>query len=235
MQNDDLKNDIVSITGHELRTVMSGNKWALKMLLDHDLGSLNSEQEQLIKKSYENNETMIGLVNQLLTHKESTHETSPTANSEIIVVDLLKEIIEDFRSEAFKRGIEIVFIEPDTETEKLLKLNFNPKLFKIIFQNLLSNALKYNKANGNVFITAIAVPNGVQISVRDTGIGIPKDEQKTMFTKFKRASNAQKSSEDGSGLGLYITSRIIAENGGIIEFESNEGVGTTFTFTLYNN
>lgn len=233
MQKDDSKIDIVSITGHELRTLISGNKWALKMLLDKDLGEINSEQEQLIKKSYEKNEKMLELINQLLLLKESEDKVE-NKNEKILIPDEIEKIIDDYRSEAYKREIEIIFLNPDKESKKHMEINFNKKVFKIILQNLLSNALKYNKKNGSIFVSIIVIDNGVKVAVRDTGIGIPKADQQNIFNKFYRASNATKTSENGSGLGLYITNRIIVENGGIMEMESEEGVGSTFTFSIFN-
>jgi signal transduction histidine kinase len=105
----------------------------------------------------------------------------------------------------------------------------------MVFQNLLSNAIKYTPNGGNVSIS-IARGSGtkdtVYVTIADTGIGIPKDEQDKVFEKMHRAKNAQASVPDGTGLGLYVVKTIVERVKGSITFDSIEGKGTTFHVML---
>ena len=103
---------------------------------------------------------------------------------------------------------------------------------RAVLQNLLENAIKYTIDGGKVEIDVKKEDDHLLISINDNGIGIPKDQAKNVFVKFFRARNAIRQETDGSGLGLYITKSIIEKNGGTIYFESEEGKGSTFYFTV---
>ncbi|MCD6122536.1 MAG: HAMP domain-containing histidine kinase, partial [Spirochaetales bacterium] len=101
-----------------------------------------------------------------------------------------------------------------------------------IITNLLSNAIKYTNRGGEITLKMTAEGEQVFIEVSDTGIGIPKEEQKKLFNEFFRASNARQFTEDGTGIGLAIVKANVDRHGGKIEFKSEEGKGTTFKVTL---
>ena len=98
--------------------------------------------------------------------------------------------------------------------------------------NLLSNACKYSLAGATTTITVKHEADVIQIDVSDTGIGISPTDQSKLFTKFFRADNSETSEVPGTGLGLYITKNIIETHGGQICVRSEEGAGSTFSFTL---
>ncbi|MDO8574108.1 MAG: ATP-binding protein, partial [bacterium] len=104
----------------------------------------------------------------------------------------------------------------------------------LAISNLLDNAIKYNVKNGSVTISLLRLPDKpyLQVSIKDTGIGVPSGEVSKLFSKFFRAENAMKADTEGSGLGLYITKNIVGRHGGVIWAESIIGRGTTFYFTL---
>ena len=103
---------------------------------------------------------------------------------------------------------------------------------KLAIQNLLDNAIRYTQPGGRVTASLKYVKKEIEFSIKDTGIGIPKDQQERVFTKFFRGANAIRLETEGSGLGLFITKNIIEAHGGKIWFESEENVGTTFHFTI---
>ena len=103
---------------------------------------------------------------------------------------------------------------------------------RIAVQNLVDNAINYTSSGGRVTVSLNYGRNELGVVVKDTGVGIPEDQKKRIFSKFFRGSNVIKVETDGSGLGLFITKNIIEAHGGKIWFESEEGKGTTFSFSL---
>lgn len=102
----------------------------------------------------------------------------------------------------------------------------------LAFQNLVDNALKYTQSGGTITISLKKEEHEIKISVKDTGVGIPKDQQVRVFNKFFRGANVMRMETEGSGLGLFIAKNIIEAHGGKIWFKSDESKGTTFWFTL---
>ena len=103
---------------------------------------------------------------------------------------------------------------------------------QLAIQNLLDNALHYTKKGGKVTVEIWHDTKEVRVSFTDTGIGIPQEQQQRVFEKFFRAVNARMVDTDGSGLGLYLVHNIVEAHGGKVWFESEEGKGSTFTFSL---
>jgi two-component system, OmpR family, sensor histidine kinase VicK len=112
------------------------------------------------------------------------------------------------------------------------KVNLDDKLMRIVWQNLLSNALKYTPAKGQITISIAKDKTKVKIAVADTGMGIPKAQQKNIFTKLFRADNVREKETSGTGLGLYIVKSVIEQFGGKVWFKSIEKKGTTFYVTI---
>jgi len=224
-----LKTEFVSLAAHQLRTPLSAIKWTLKMLLDGDLGKVEGEQREYIKRTYQSNERMISLINDLLnvTRIEEgryLYKPVPTDLGSVIdfVINSLKEKIE-------KRKVKVVFARPQ---KKLLKVKVDVEKIRLAIHNLINNAVSYTHVGGKVTVSLRNNKEGVEFKVSDNGIGISKDEQKRVFTKFFRGNNAVRKETTGTGLGLYITKNVIEAHGGKIWFESEEGKGSTFYFTL---
>ncbi|HSE56542.1 MAG TPA: HAMP domain-containing sensor histidine kinase [Candidatus Paceibacterota bacterium] len=222
------KADLISISAHELRTSLSAVKWLLKMLVDEDFGKLSDEQRSLLERASLSNDRMIALVNDVLT---LNHTDDSTINYKIELIDMVQlvdEVVFDFTSEGFKKGVEIVFIKPSER----LSVSGDKLRLRVVMQNLLENAIKYSERGSRISIFLTPAGENVQLTVKDSGIGIPPDEQQNIFNKFFRASNAVKKESVGSGLGLYTTKRIIEVHKGTITFETEQGKGTSFMVTL---
>lgn len=233
-ENDELKNinlvksDLISISAHQLRTSLSASKWILKMFLDKDLGQLTSEQENLINKAYESTERMIHLTNDMLTLNHTEDTILKFNFSKINLVELLDETIFEFYSESRKKDIELIFIKPNTS---IPEIQADKEMIRVVLQNLIENSIKYSNEKGKVMISIGVSGQNVELSVRDEGITIAKEDQPKIFEKFYRAENAKQKEIIGSGLGLFTTKKIVEHHNGKIWFESNEK-GTTFFVTL---
>jgi signal transduction histidine kinase len=224
-----IKTEFVSLAAHQLRTPLSAIKWTLKMLLDGDLGEITKEQRDFLGKTYQSNERMIALINDLLDItriEEGRYLYKPVlADFESIC----QFVINSFKDEIKKKEIKFKFKKPE---KKLPQVKVDVEKIRLTISNLLDNAIKYTPTGGKVTVSLRHVKKEIELSVKDTGVGIPKDQQGRVFTKFFRGANVMRMETEGSGLGLFITKNIIEAHGGKIWFESEEGKGATFYFTL---
>jgi len=224
------KSDIVSVGAHQIRTSLSALKWIIKMFLDGDLGKLTTEQENLMRKAYESNDRAINVVSELLLMNKSEDIIEKEPNlSKIDLTELIDNCIFDFFGEAQNKEVEMIFLTPN---KKIPETQADKEKLRVVLQNLLENAIKYSNPHGKVFISLKEDNGMIEISVKDTGIGISEEGKKKIFEKFYRDPAAQKKEAVGSGIGLYSSKKIVEEHGGKIWFNSIVGEGTTFLFTI---
>lgn len=222
------KSEFLSMVTHQLRTPLSGNKWAFKMLLDGDLGELNEEQRTVIEKGLDSTQRMINLLQEIIhANKHNTWDLQYNMKKASLCA-LIHEIVQEFNEEARLNDVEVTIVEPHDND---CALEFDPEKFRFVIQNLLENSIKYSTEKGIVEITIDPQPEALRLSIADNGIGIPADDQEHISTKFFRASNT-KQSKNGTGLGLFTAYKIVERHNGAMHFESTEGEGTTFYITL---
>lgn len=223
-----MKSEFVSIAAHQLRTPLSAIKWTMRMLLDGDLGQISPEQKELVEKTYLSNERMIALINDLLdvTRIEEGRYIYKPALTDLGSV--IQFVINSCKENAQIRQVKIEFQKP----EKLPKVLVDVEKIKLAIQNYFDNALKYTPKGGIISISLKVVGKEIEFSIKDTGVGIPKDQQERIYTKFFRGANVVRMDTDGNGLGLFIVKNIIEAHGGRVWFESEEGKGSTFYFAL---
>jgi len=223
-----MKSEFVSIAAHQLRTPLSGIKWGLRIILDGEEGELRKEQKEILERIYQTNERLINLINDLLNVARIEEGRYVYKMSYVDIVSLCMSQIESLKNEIDKRDIKL-----DVEIKtRIPKTMVDIEKMNLVFQNLLENAVKYNKRGGKILVKFEIEKDNVKVTISDTGIGIPEKQKDKVFTKFFRSENAIKMETEGSGLGLFIVKNIIEGHGGKIWFESKEGEGTTFYFTL---
>lgn len=228
-----LKTSFVSVASHQLRTPLSGIKWALDSLSQGDAGTLNSQQKELINKTYGANERLINLVNDLLDVSRIEEGRFGYDFTLDDLEKLVKKIFNELKPMAEKHKINFVFKKPSAP---LPEVSFDAKKLDIAIRNIIDNSIKYTLPGGSVEIQFYVEKDKKSLSliVKDSGIGIPAEDQKHIFIKFFRARNVIKLQTEGSGLGLYIARKIIERHNSIVSFESEENKGSTFIlqFTL---
>jgi signal transduction histidine kinase len=225
---DKAKTEFVSLASHQLRTPLTSVSWFSEMLLKQEVGSLNPKQKEYLSEVFAQNRRMIDLVDDLLN---SSRIDMGMLSIELKPVDLrsiLDSVLWEIDPLAKEKNIKVENNFP----AGLPIIETDPELARIIFQNVISNAIKYTPNEGKVNIDLTQSGSHVDIEVTDTGYGIPEKQQNRIFTKMFRADNIRNRVTDGSGLGLYIVKAVVKELGGKIYFESKEGKGTTFFITL---
>ena len=228
-QLDRRKSEFISVVAHQLRTPLSGLKWTIHMIASGDLGPLSADQKIFLEKCYDSNERMITLVNDMLGANRIESGKFQYNFLKIDAKKILNGVLFDMRQEGARKNIKIQF---ESESGDVPQVYVDPDKIRQVMQNLIENSIKYTIKDGFIKINMKKKENFMEISVRDTGIGIPKDQQKNIFTRFFRGKNAVAMETDGTGLGLFIVKNLVEKHGGKVWFESEENKGSTFYFTL---
>ncbi len=224
-----IKSEFVSVAAHQLRTPLAGIKWTLQTILEEEEEAhIPEEIIGFIRKAYEANDRMVNLVNDLLNVTRIEEGRYVYEPEELEFMDVVNRIIEAYKEHIENKGLEFEIKKPE---EDLPVVKVDREKIGIVVQNFLDNAMKYTTA-GKVSLLIEYVDGKIKVSVTDSGVGIPEDQQKRLFNKFFRAANVQRMDTEGSGLGLFIAKNIIEAHGGKVGFYSKVGEGSTFYFTL---
>ena len=225
-----LKSDFISVTSHQLRTPLSAVKWGLKIILEGDVGQINPEQKDLLDKTYQSNERMIILINDLLNVSRIESGRFGYRFKKGQIDKVINQAVEELEHEIKTRKIKYSFKKPSFVPKVLM----DSKRMRLTIQNLIENAIRYNKEKGKIEVVIEVKEKNRELLLRikDSGVGIPVSQQKHIFSKFFRASNVIRMQTEGSGLGLFIVKNIIERHKGKIWFKSEEGKGTTFYISL---
>jgi len=192
---------------------------------------LRAEDKEAVTSGLNAATRMLKIVNDLLDVAKIEEGRYGYNLQPVNFVDFLAKLLSGAEAVAKQYSVKLYFDRGPVEG---ITLTIDPDKLSIAVSNLLDNAIKYNVPNGSVTvkIEQLADKPYLQVSIKDTGIGIPPEDVKKLFSKFFRAENVVKKETAGSGLGLYIAKNIINRHGGVIWAESTLGRGTTFYFTL---
>lgn len=225
---DEAKDDFVSMASHQLRTPLTSAKGYLSMVLEGDAGEITPAQRKLLSQSFYSSQRMVYLIADLLNvSRLRTGKFLIDANP-VNLATIVEEEIAQLQEIAATRSLKLIYKKPKDFPDLMLD---ETKIRQLIM-NFTDNALYYTPAGGKVELKLIETDKSVELRVIDNGIGVPRAEQKHLFTKFYRAGNARKARPDGTGLGLFMAKKVIIAQGGALIFESKEGKGSTFGFTF---
>jgi len=217
----------LSVLSHELKNPLNSIEGYLRMMQERQAGESLAAYDEMIERSLNRVKGMRSMIMDLL---DLTKIESGKKNREIIATDLVKIArvsAETMGPLSIQMEVSIKVESPDE-----LWVNGDSEELEIILNNLISNAVKYNKTGGSVICKLSGEGKRLKIEVTDTGLGIPEDEMPTLFREFTRIRRKETKNIMGSGLGLSIVKRLVDMYEGTIEVESQAGKGSTFRVVL---
>ena len=232
-----LKTEFISIVSHQLRSPLTNLKWGLDFLLSE--GAARNQQETgYFHILNENIGRMHELVNDLLTVSRVEQGTFPFQEKEFELQEVIDQVLVEFQSASQASNVEV-----KVEGKSIPKLYNDPSLVRHVLGNLIDNAIRYawkdsgvapqgKRERNRIVMRLYDQGANVRVELEDNGVGIPAEDQKYIFQKFFRSSNAVRRQTEGSGLGLFIVKSLVEKVGGQIGFKSEENKGSTFWFTL---
>lgn len=222
-----VKSDFISTAAHQLRTPLTGIRWALEAL---ERDSITENQKALVENAKEKSKQLVAVVGTLLdiSSIESGKYKYDMQRTELNAI--VGDVTHDFVQLAANAQVSLLFEKTTSQSPVVM---VDTERIRWVLNNLIENAIRYTPAGGSVRVLTEQRGDKAYVWVRDTGIGIPEQDRGNIFTRFYRASNAVTKENAGNGLGLYIARTIANDHGGDLTFATNEnGPGTTFTLSL---
>jgi signal transduction histidine kinase len=223
---DRMRDAFVATVSHELRTPLTSISGFLEMLEDeeHVLGDAGRRYLDVIRRS---TDRLHSLVEDLLLVAQIEAHRVELQLAPVDLAELAERAAESARPSAREKRVEL-----EVHADRPPTVLGDEKRLTQVVDNLVSNAVKFTPEGGAVTITVGTNGDGAKLVVADTGIGVPEEEQKQVFSRFFRASTATRRAIPGTGLGLAICHALVEQHGGSIEFSSREGQGTEVVVTL---
>ncbi len=226
-QTMEMKSQFISTVSHELRTPLSSMKESVIIVLDGVAGKINKDQRHFLDIAKRNIDRLSRLIDDVLDFQKLIAGKMKLNMQENAIGTAVNEVYNTMLPHAAKSGVHLAV---DLQTDLPLVMYDNDRILQVLI-NLVSNAIKFTPAGGQVLVSASAQPEHLVLKVSDSGYGIPKEDLGKIFDRFYRVHRPGKEIK-GTGLGLAIVSRIMDAHGGRIEVESELDKGTTFTVFL---
>ncbi len=223
---ENMKSDFVSFVAHQLRTPLTGVKWMLDLAIEDSENPVGLQSYILDART--STERLIQLVNNMLDIARLERGSVQMEPSDVDLQEMTKSVLLEMSPMISEKKLQISF----QDAEAAPKLYADPQLLRQVILNLASNASKYTSAGGEISIHICRDDGQVRWEIKDNGMGIPKLDQQKLFQKFYRAGNVRAVETEGTGLGLYFVRLIVERHGGRIWYESEEGTGSTFKFSI---
>ena len=224
---DRLKDEFVALVSHELRTPLTSIRGYLELVLDGEAGDLTDEQRQFLGVVERNAHRLLALVGDLLFLAQVDAGKLSLEMGAVDLASIAAETVETARPLAEEKGVTL------TLASSPLPLLAGDRIrLAQLLDNLVSNGIKFTPSGGRVDVRVRGEQAAAVVEVRDTGMGIPVDEQEHLFDRFFRTSKATEQAIPGTGLGLAISKAIVHAHGGQIAVASDEGQGTSFRVAL---
>ncbi len=223
-QADDVRKEFISNISHDIQSPLSNIKGYTKLLENESVSV--EERGKYISIIHDEIRRLSNLTKQLLLLASLDRSDDIVKKKPFNVSEQIKELVRNYQWQVSEKGIMLSYSLPDIE------ITGDPSLLNTVWDNLLTNAIKYNKTDGSIEISLEEKEDSIIVSFKDTGIGLNRSEIDRIFDRFYRADSSRTRTIEGTGLGLSIVWTIIKLHDGQIQVESIENVGTTFTIEL---
>lgn len=225
---DEAKDDFVSMASHQLRTPLTSVKGNISLVLDGDAGKITGLQRQLLEQAFSSSQRMVYLIADLLNVSRLKTGKFMIEQTPVDLAAVVEDEVNQLVDTATSRHLTLTYHKPQSITT----LKLDETKTRQVIMNFIDNAIYYTPAGGKIDVVLSETPLAVELRVIDSGIGVPKNEQHHLFSKFYRAGNARKVRPDGTGLGLFMAKKIVIAEGGAIIFETSENQGSIFGFSI---
>jgi len=225
----DEKNNFLGIAAHDLRNPISSIQNFSQILLAHNIGPLTMDQEEFISRIHQSSEFMLNLLEDLLDFTTIESGTLNLRKTRFDILNLVDEVIVSNKIRARVKNISINFSQ---NLSHPLIIEADESKIHQVLNNLVDNAIKYSPENSDIEVICHLNKNQFSFNVIDSGIGIPEEDLPNLFQPFYRANNKPTKGEKSTGLGLFITKRIIDAHGGQLKVKSKSGIGSEFNVSF---
>ncbi|WP_049723875.1 PAS domain S-box protein [Gilvimarinus polysaccharolyticus] len=228
-----MKNEFIATVSHELRTPLTAISGSLRLLESNALGEVPDTIKKMISVANNNSDRLLNLVNDLLDIEKLVAGKVLLKLEHLVMANLLRQIIEDNAAYAaqFDVTLRLDYSGLSLPAERYLVHADSQRVTQILV-NLISNAVKFSYAGGEVVLQLHEDQNDLVVSVVDNGVGISDEFRDRIFEKFSQADSSTTKDKGGTGLGLAICKEIVEQHKGSIGFESSKGHGSRFYFAL---
>jgi len=225
---DEAKDEFVSMASHQLRTPLTSIKGYISMVLEGDAGKISETQAKMLGQAFFSSQRMVYLISDLLNVSRLKTGKFVIESKPVYLPDIVESEIKQLIEGASAKNLTLSFTKPKEFPTLLL----DEMKIRQVIMNFTDNAIYYTPSGGKITVTLKDTPKSIEFTVKDNGIGVPKEQQHKLFVKFYRADNARKARPDGTGLGLFMAKKVIIAQGGSMIFDSTEGRGSTFGFSF---
>lgn len=209
------KSDTITLIEHQLRTALTSLKWSLESV------AVSLEVKAAVAR-------VSDTVQEIINAARIGEGTFGYVFADVDIIPIMESLISRFKMRAESRGVALSF----EHEGQLPHIKADADRLTIAISNILSNAIEYTPQGGQVVVSITAIDQSLDVSIKDTGIGMPQEDISNLFTKMHRGKNAMKMRPDGSGLGLYVARNILDEHHAEVMVHSEEGRGTQFSFRI---
>lgn len=221
-----VKSDFISTAAHQLRTPLTGIRWALEAL---EREELTDSQKALVASATEKSHQLVAVVGTLLDISSIESGKYKYSMAQAALTPLVRSVVTDFAPLAEQAKVSLTLEERAAEATVIM----DAERIRWVLNNLIENGIRYTPQGGSVRVVLDQAPGFALVRIRDTGIGIAPEDRGNIFTRFYRAPAAIAKQNGGNGLGLYIARTIANDHRGELDFKANEtGPGTEFILSL---
>lgn len=224
-----LQNEFVSIASHELLTPITQVQGHLSMIVDEGIGKMDETGSKLVNNAYLGIQRIGRLVKDLMHVSQIERETMKMNMQKTDLGAYIEDVVKSFQGQA--KAVDL-YVRFDKPKRKISPVSIDPDRLSEVFINIIGNALKFTLKGGITIAVSEKKDGFCEVSISDTGVGMPKQELPKLFSKFYQVDSSHTREAQGTGLGLYISKKMIEMMGGKIWVESNIGKGSTFFFTV---